>query len=117
MNDTIDPGNPLPGIAILMVLFAVYWLPSIFAYRRHHRDKGSILLVNLFFGWTLIGWIIALIWAASGNVEEEISPHHVIVRFDSDDSRLILRPPESEDPRFIPRPTARLRGPQWDKED
>ena len=41
-----------------------YFLPSIVALARSKRDILSIFLLNLFLGWTLIGWIIALIWAA-----------------------------------------------------
>ena len=27
--------------------------------------EGAIFLVNLFFGWTGLGWLIALIWSAT----------------------------------------------------
>ncbi|WP_433966468.1 superinfection immunity protein [Tunturiibacter gelidiferens] len=43
----------------------IYWYPTLLAKRRHHNNFGSIKLVNLFFGWTFIGWVVALIWAAS----------------------------------------------------
>ena len=26
-------------------------------------EQARIFLVNLFFGWTIIGWILALIWS------------------------------------------------------
>ena len=64
-----ESGNPILGLITIAILFFFYWFPSLLAARRHHRDKGSICLVNFFFGWTVIGWIIALVWAASGNVE------------------------------------------------
>lgn len=41
-----------------------YFLPSIIALARSKRDTLAIFLLNLFLGWTLIGWIVALIWAA-----------------------------------------------------
>ncbi len=41
----------------------LYFLPSIEAYRRKHENTQSILIVNLFFGWTLIGWVFSLVWA------------------------------------------------------
>ena len=31
----------------------------------------TCLLVNAFFGWTLIGWIVALIWAYTSNTRPE----------------------------------------------
>ena len=41
-----------------------YFLPTIVAFARSKRDLLSIFLLNLFLGWTLIGWIVALVWAA-----------------------------------------------------
>jgi len=43
--------------------FLFYFLPSILAIARHKRDTTAILLLNLFLGWTAIGWIVALVWA------------------------------------------------------
>jgi hypothetical protein len=43
--------------------FVFYFLPSIVALVRGKRDTLSICLLNLFLGWTLIGWIVALVWA------------------------------------------------------
>ena len=43
--------------------FVSYFLPSIVALVRGKRDTLSICLLNFFLGWTLIGWIIALVWA------------------------------------------------------
>lgn len=40
---------------------AMYFLPSILAHQKH--NFAAIFLVNLFLGWTVIGWIVALIWA------------------------------------------------------
>jgi hypothetical protein len=43
--------------------FALYFLPAIIAFARSKRDATAILVLNLFLGWTAIGWIIALVWA------------------------------------------------------
>jgi hypothetical protein len=40
-----------------------YFLPTILA--RHKADFMGIFLVNLLAGWTVIGWVVALIWACS----------------------------------------------------
>ena len=42
---------------------AIYFLPIIIAAVRHKRNMLGIVLLNVFAGWTLIGWIIALVWA------------------------------------------------------
>ncbi len=46
----------------LTVLALLYFLPTILAAQRGHRVTG-ILLLNLFFGWTGIGWFALLLWA------------------------------------------------------
>jgi uncharacterized membrane protein YhdT len=53
---------------IVLFLLILYFLPWILAACRHHNNRGAIAVTNLFFGWTCIGWIIALIWASTDNV-------------------------------------------------
>lgn len=40
---------------------ALYFLPSIIG--RNKRNFAAIFVLNLLLGWTLVGWIVALIWA------------------------------------------------------
>ena len=47
----------------LFLLLLVYLLPTLIASLRHSRSTGLILLVNLFAGWTMVGWMAALVWA------------------------------------------------------
>jgi Superinfection immunity protein len=47
-------------LASALVLYAV---PMMDAYDRAHPDAVAISLLNLFLGWTLIGWLAALAWA------------------------------------------------------
>jgi Superinfection immunity protein len=54
---------PFVGLPFLM-----YFLPSIIALARSKRDLLSIFLLNLFLGWSVIGWIVALVWAAKNDV-------------------------------------------------
>ena len=48
---------------LLLPLGAIHFMPTIIASLRHSRSVVGIFLVNLFLGWTVIGWIVALIWA------------------------------------------------------
>lgn len=48
--------------------FVMYFLPSIIALVRSKRDTLAIFLLNLFLGWSVIGWIVALVWAAKNDV-------------------------------------------------
>ena len=49
----------------LLILAALYFLPSILG--RDKRDAMGIFLVNLFLGWTLIGWVVAFLWAIAAD--------------------------------------------------
>jgi hypothetical protein len=43
--------------------FAFYFLPAIIAAARHTHNASGILLLNLLFGWTVVGWFVALLMA------------------------------------------------------
>lgn len=47
----------------MLFLFAVYLLPSIIAGRKEHRNCHAICVLNVLLGWTLLFWVIALVWA------------------------------------------------------
>lgn len=55
---------------VLLVLLGVgvYFAPSVVAHKRGHRNVDPIVVINLFLGWTLIGWVIVLAWSLSANV-------------------------------------------------
>ena len=44
-------------------LICIYMFPAYLAQSRGHRNGDSIGTMNLFLGWTVIGWIACLIWA------------------------------------------------------
>jgi len=47
----------------LLVLVAGYFLPTIIALSRNHHNACAICALNCFLGWTVIGWIAALVWS------------------------------------------------------
>ena len=52
------------GIIIgLLLVILVYGLPAFIAFYRRHEFRWIILAINIFFGPTGLGWLIALIWA------------------------------------------------------
>jgi heme/copper-type cytochrome/quinol oxidase subunit 3 len=51
------------GLIILLISGIIYFIPSIIANNRNHRQSTAIFLLNLLLGWTFIGWVAALIWA------------------------------------------------------
>ena len=63
------PANELNAFGKLVVFSGLisvpllYMLPTIEAKFRGHTNIASIGLVNFFLGWSLIGWVVALVWA------------------------------------------------------
>lgn len=55
------------GLTIAALCLIPYFLPTIIAMMRSHPGSGGIFVVNFFLGWTLLGWIVCLVWALSGN--------------------------------------------------
>ncbi len=58
----IASGGGAAGIGIL-ILIALYFLPTIVAASRKVVNLGSIVVINLFLGWTLVGWVVSLAMA------------------------------------------------------
>ena len=57
-----------------LLILGLYFLPSILAWNK--GDFGSVLAINFFLGWTLVGWVIALAWA----LKSEPKPTQVVVQ-------------------------------------
>ena len=53
----------LEGSILLIVVFLLYFLPAVIA--RQKPNASSVFVINLFLGWTLIGWVVALAMAVS----------------------------------------------------
>lgn len=51
------------GLISFVLSLGIYFLPSIIAFAGKRRNALAIFLLNLFVGWTFIGWVIALVWA------------------------------------------------------
>lgn len=49
----------------------LYFMPTIEANRRESKSTGSVALLNLLLGWTLIGWIAAMLWAMRDATPEQ----------------------------------------------
>lgn len=50
----------LLGIAVV-----IYFLPMLIGYGRERDDADWIAFLNLLLGWTIVGWLIALVRACS----------------------------------------------------
>lgn len=50
-------------IAMMIGGAAVYFIPTFIALARRQKNLLSIFILNLFLGWSVVGWVIALVWA------------------------------------------------------
>lgn len=61
------PSDDLTFVIFLGISFLIagiiYIMPSIIAFRRSHPNRWIILVINIAFGGTIIGWGVALVWA------------------------------------------------------
>jgi hypothetical protein len=53
------------GPSFGLIAVVLYFLPAIIAFMRGHQSRVAILLLNLFLGWSGLGWVIAFIWSLS----------------------------------------------------
>lgn len=69
-------------IGILLVLLFIigvvlgafiYFLPTYVAGKKDHSNFVIILIVNLLFGWTLLGWLVCIVWACIDTSNNEIN--------------------------------------------
>jgi len=51
------------GLLTVILIFTVYFLPTLIAFIRQHKNKLAISLLNLLLGWTVLGWVISLVWS------------------------------------------------------
>jgi hypothetical protein len=50
-------------IVTLLTVSFFYFLPAVIAYANKRRQREAITVLNLLLGWTVIGWIVALVWS------------------------------------------------------
>src|SRR5690349_13833861 len=48
---------------LIFISVAIYVLPTLVATGRHDHHAFDITVLNIFAGWTIVGWAAALIWS------------------------------------------------------
>jgi RsiW-degrading membrane proteinase PrsW (M82 family) len=80
MHHTQLQNLPLGQVVLLLIalflVLAFYFLPTIMAIKRKSPHTMAVVILNIFFGVTLIGWIVALVLASK-------QPQSVIVVYNS----------------------------------
>ncbi|HAV0413339.1 TPA: superinfection immunity protein [Salmonella enterica] len=59
-------------IIVLVFIIFIYILPGIIASSRKHKNTTAIWILDIAFGWSCLGWLVALIWSFTnpGNLED-----------------------------------------------
>lgn len=87
-------------VGLCILLYFVPWM--IAAYRNHHQ-RSAIVILNIFLGWSFIGWLIALIWSVSkienDSSENQISPTEELLKLSELKDKGILSSEEFEQKR------------------
>ena len=74
-----DSGGGGAVVVVLLLLLGLYFLPTVVALLRKAPDRGTVIVINLFLGWTLVGWVSALAIASRSRIEPIIIPPSTIV--------------------------------------
>lgn len=57
-------------VVIIPLFLCAYFIPFFVAAGRRHRYSAVIGLLNLFLGWTVFGWLGAMIWAVNKDTRD-----------------------------------------------
>lgn len=59
--------SAFPGLILFVILavftIAIYFLPTFVTWGSRHVNLTAIFVLNIFLGWTFLGWVLALVWA------------------------------------------------------
>ena len=62
-----------PTVLVVLLGVALYFLPSLIALEQRKRNGTAIFVLNLFLGWTLIGWVVALVWSVTKDAQPPVT--------------------------------------------
>ena len=60
-------------IIILLIIILLYFLPYVVAKIRKIKNSASVFWLNLFLGWTVLGYFVLLFYAALTSATKDIS--------------------------------------------
>lgn len=72
----LTPVEMIIAFAALFLLLYIYFLPTITAIKRNSPHKTAVVIVNIIFGVTLVGWLVALLLATK-------QPQQVVIVYNS----------------------------------
>ncbi|TSE11372.1 MULTISPECIES: superinfection immunity protein [Aquimarina] len=80
MNLLFQSNTSDTTVGVVFVIFIIvgaifYFIPSIIALMRGKSNTVAIIALNLFLGWSIVGWVVSLVWSLSS----EVSPAKIVV--------------------------------------
>ena len=62
------------AVFVIVLGTGVYLAPTLIGWARNVPHLGSIAVINVALGWTLVGWVIALAMAARSTTPPTAPP-------------------------------------------
>lgn len=62
------------GLVVIGMVFTTYLFPTLVALGRKKKNSAAIGVLNLFLGWTFLGWVVALVWAFTHETQAGVEP-------------------------------------------
>jgi hypothetical protein len=50
-------------VLVMLVGLVIYLVPTVLAFQKQSPNKKLVILINVFAGWTVVGWVVALFFA------------------------------------------------------
>ena len=69
----------MEGLILLSAI--MYFVPTGIAFVRGHHQRLAIIALNLLLGWTLLGWVIAIVWSLTAVRSDAAKPDKDIPEF------------------------------------
>ena len=66
------------GLFVLTIILGLYFVPGILATARHAKNAAAVWVIDIFLGWTMVGWVVALAMAFGETREESERPRYIV---------------------------------------
>ncbi len=63
-----------PALISTLLILGIYFMPLGVAALRGHPNADGIGILNVFLGWTFLGWVAALVWSVSNFTPKQRKP-------------------------------------------
>jgi len=88
-------------IIVAVICAGVYFVPTFIAFARNKSNKIAILALNFFLGWSVVGWVISLVWALTNDTQaQQVVVYQQVPPYSTPQPPATpLQPPQGEPPQ------------------